>query len=58
MAKFTLLFPGKLKTALKQLPLSKKLSLSLTASAPGATSKNLTVEVPGQKKIPPRHHKG
>jgi hypothetical protein len=56
LAKFTILFPAKLKTALKALPTSKKLSLTLTASAPGATSTNLTVKVPGQKKATRPHH--
>jgi hypothetical protein len=54
LAKFTILFPAKLKAALKQLPSSKELTLSLSASAPGATTKNLTVKVPGQKKVEPR----
>ena len=54
LAKFTLLFPAKLKTALKETPPSKKLSLKLSASAPGATTTNLTVKVPGQKKV--GHH--
>ena len=56
LAKFTVLFPAKLKAALKQLPTSKKLTISLSASAPGATTKNLTVKVPGQKLV--RHHSG
>jgi hypothetical protein len=51
LAKFTVLFPAKLKTALKQLPTSKKLTISLSASAPGATTKTLTVKVPGQKRL-------
>jgi hypothetical protein len=55
LAKFTVLFPAKLKTALKQAPPSKKLTLSFSASAPGATSTGVTVKVAGQKK-PPRHH--
>jgi hypothetical protein len=50
LAKFTVLFPAKLKAALKQLPTSKKLTINLSASAPGATTKTLTVKVPGQKK--------
>jgi hypothetical protein len=54
LAKFTILFPAKLKTALTQTLSSKKLTLSLTASAPGAATTNLTVKVPGQKKIRPR----
>jgi hypothetical protein len=56
LAKFTVLFPAKLKAALKQLPTSKKLTISLSASAPGATTKTLTVKVPGQKR--PRHREG
>jgi hypothetical protein len=55
LAKFTVPFPAKLKTALKQMPKSKKLTLSLAASAPGATTTNLTVKVPGQMKLKPRH---
>jgi hypothetical protein len=56
LAKFTILFPAKLKTALKQTPSSKKLTLSLSASAPGAATRNLTVKVPGQKKATRSHH--
>jgi hypothetical protein len=56
LAKFTVLFPAKLKAALKQLPTSKKLTIDLSASAPGATTKTLTVKVPGQKR--PRHGGG
>jgi hypothetical protein len=56
LAKFTVLFPAKLKAALKQLPTSKKLTINLSASAPGATTKTLTVKVPGQKLV--RHHAG
>jgi hypothetical protein len=52
--KFNLPFPAKLKAALKLLPPSKKLSLSLSVSAPGAT-KTLTVKAPGQEKAPPHH---
>jgi hypothetical protein len=54
LAKFTILFPAKLKAALRQTPSNKKLTLSLSASAPGATTKSLTVKVPGQEKA--RHH--
>jgi hypothetical protein len=50
LAKFTVLFPAKLKAALKQLPTSKKLTIDLSASAPGAATKTLTVKVPGQKR--------
>jgi hypothetical protein len=58
LAKFTILFPAKLRTALKQTPASKKLSLSLSASAPGATTTSLKVNLPGQKKATkPRHKK-
>ncbi len=56
LAKFTVLFPAKLKAALKKLLPNKKLTVSLSASAPGATTKNLTVKVPGQMK-PGRHSK-
>jgi hypothetical protein len=56
LAKFTILFPAKLKAALKQTPSSKKISLSLSASAPGATTSNLTVKVPGQQKPVRKHH--
>jgi hypothetical protein len=51
LAKFTVLFPAKLKAALKKLPANKKLTVSLSASAPGATTKKLTVKVPGQKAV-------
>jgi hypothetical protein len=59
LAKFTILFPAALKAALKKTPASKKLTLSLSASAPGATTTNFTVKVPGQMK-PARkpHHSG
>jgi hypothetical protein len=50
LAKFTVLFPAKLKAALKKLPTGKKLTIKLSASAPGATTKTLTVKVPGQKR--------
>jgi hypothetical protein len=55
LAKFTVLFPAKLKTALKQTPTSKKLTLTLSASAPGVATKTLTVKVPGQEKPAPKH---
>lgn len=54
LAKFTVLFPAKLKAALQKLPSDQKLTISLSASAPGATTKSLTVKVPGQMK--PRGH--
>jgi hypothetical protein len=57
LAKFTIVFPAKLKTALKKTPPNKKLTLSLSASAPGATTKSLMVKVPGQEKPAPRHHR-
>jgi hypothetical protein len=57
LAKFTVLFPAKLKAALKQTPKGKKLSLALSASAPGATSTSLTVKVAGQRKAAPRHRR-
>lgn len=56
LAKFTVLFPAKMKAALKKLSTSKKLTVDLSASAPGATTKTLTVKVPGQKR--PRHGGG
>jgi hypothetical protein len=56
LARIPVLFPAKLTAALKQLPKSKKLTLDLSASAPGATTTNLTVKVPGQLKPRPRHH--
>ncbi|HJZ38017.1 MAG TPA: hypothetical protein VJ204_17235 [Solirubrobacterales bacterium] len=56
LAKFTVLFPAKLKAALKQLPTSKKLTIDLSASAPGATTKTLTVRVPGQMKPEKKRH--
>jgi hypothetical protein len=56
LANFTVLFPAKLKARLKQLPPSQKLSLTLSATAPGATTTSLTVKVPGQKKAQPTHH--
>jgi len=55
LAKFTVLFPAKLKAALKKLPSSKKLTLSLVARAPGATTKKLTVKVAGQEKPAKKH---
>ena len=55
LAKFIVLFPAKLKARLKQLPPSQKLTLSFSASAPGATTTSLTVKVPGQAR--PVHHK-
>lgn len=56
LAKFTVLFPAEMKAALKKLPTNKKLTVSLSASAPGATTKTLAVKVPGQEKV--RHHAG
>jgi hypothetical protein len=56
LAKFTVLFPAKLKAALKQLPTTKKLTIDLSATAPGATTKTLTVKVPGQMKPEKKHH--
>jgi hypothetical protein len=56
LAKFTILFPAKLKAALKHLSPKKKLSLTLTASAPGAISTSFTVKVAGQKKPPSQRH--
>jgi hypothetical protein len=56
LAKFTVLFPAKLKAALKKLPTNKKLTITLSATAPGATTKTLTVKVPGQMKTAKKHH--
>jgi hypothetical protein len=56
LAQFTVVFPAKLTAALKQTPKNKKLTLTLSASAPGATSTNLTVKVPGQQKPARKHH--
>ena len=56
LAEFTVVFPAKLKAKLKKLPPSQKVSLALTASAPGSTGTTLTVKVPGQKKATPRGH--
>jgi hypothetical protein len=50
LAKFTVLFPAKLTAALRLLPTGKKLTVDLSATAPGATAKELTVKVPGQMK--------
>jgi hypothetical protein len=55
LAKFVVLFPAKLKAQLKKTPPSKKLTLELSATAPGATSTALKVKVKGQKK--PKKHK-
>jgi hypothetical protein len=57
LAKFTVVFPAKLRAALKQLPSGKKLPVLLSATAPGATTKTLTVKVPGQKRLTPSHHR-
>jgi hypothetical protein len=57
LAKFVVLFPAKLKARLKQLPPSQKLTLSFSASAPGATTTNLTVKAKGQKAVRAHHHK-
>ncbi|HEY0277969.1 MAG TPA: hypothetical protein VGC32_06845 [Solirubrobacterales bacterium] len=51
LAKFTLLFPAKLKAALKKLPTNRKLTVDLSASAPGAPTKTLTVKIPGQMEV-------
>jgi hypothetical protein len=59
IAKFTLLFSKKLKSALKELPTKRSLSLNVTATAPNvvgaATTSNLTVKLKGQAK--PKSHK-
>jgi hypothetical protein len=49
-ARFVLLFPAKLKARLKHLTPKHKLSLRLSATAPGSTGTRLTVKVKGQKK--------
>jgi hypothetical protein len=56
LAKFTILFPATLKAALKQTPTSKRLALSLSATAPGATTTNVAVKLPGQLKPARKHH--
>jgi hypothetical protein len=48
LAKFTVLLPAKVKAALARMSPHRKLTLTLTASAPGAT-KRLTVKVAGEK---------
>ncbi len=54
IAKFTLLFPGSLKSALKTLSRKQSLQLALTATAPNVvgvpTTKKLKAKVRGQKK--------
>jgi hypothetical protein len=40
------------------LSTKQSLPLKLAVSAPGATTKNLTVKVKGQKPAEPRHQKG
>jgi hypothetical protein len=59
IAKFTLLFSKKLKTALKTIPAKRSLSLRLTATAPNlvgaATIRKLKVKLQGQAK--PKRHK-
>jgi hypothetical protein len=58
IAKFTLVFPKKLKSKLKELPAKRSLSLAVTATAPNivgaATTSNLKVKLKGQAK-PKRH---
>jgi len=49
-AKFTVLFPAKLKARLKQLRPKRKLTLRLSATAPGSAGTRLTVKVKGQRK--------
>jgi hypothetical protein len=60
LAQFTVLFPKKLKDALKSLSRKRSLTLSLTASAPNVvgapTVSALSLKVKGQKK-PKRHRK-
>jgi hypothetical protein len=54
LAKFTVLFPAKLKASLKQLTTKQSVSLKLAVSAPGATTKKLTVKAKGQKAAKPQ----
>jgi hypothetical protein len=60
IAQFTLLFPKKLKTKLKELPTKRSLSLEVVATAPNvvgaATTSTLKVKLKGQAK-PKRHKK-
>jgi hypothetical protein len=59
-AKFILLFPKKLRSALKALPSKKALTLNVTASAPNVagspTIKTLKLKLKGQAK--PKRHSG
>jgi hypothetical protein len=57
LAKFTIVLPAKVKAALAHLPRGHKVSLKLTASAPGATAANLTAKLAGQAK-PHSHRHG
>jgi hypothetical protein len=59
IAKFTLVFPQKLKAKLKELPAKRSLTLAVTATAPNlvgpATTSSLKVKLKGQAK--PKKHK-
>lgn len=61
IAQFTLLFPKKLRSALKALPKKRSLSLNIAATAPNvvgpATASNLTVKLKGQAKPKAKIHK-
>lgn len=63
LAKFTLLFPKKLRTALKELPRKRSLTLSVKATTPNVvgppTTKTLKLHLRGQAKPEPkrRSHK-
>jgi hypothetical protein len=61
LAKFTLPFPQKLRTALKALPHKRSLALSVTATAPNLvgtpTTKVLKLHLQGQAKPKPKKHR-
>ncbi|HEY0392796.1 MAG TPA: hypothetical protein VGC63_13930 [Solirubrobacterales bacterium] len=61
ISKFTLLFPKKLRSALKELPRKRSLSLTVTATAPNIvgspTTKTLKLRLAGQAKPKVRSHK-
>jgi hypothetical protein len=60
LAKFVLLFPAKLRSALKALPSKQSLTLKVTASTPNIvgkpTKKILKLHLRGQAKPKPRRH--
>jgi hypothetical protein len=55
LARFTIVLPAKVRSALTHLPHGRNLMLKLAATAPGATSTNLTAKLAGQAKARPRH---